>query len=62
MTEKTCLNCGRNAQEIPLLPLEYRGAEYALCPQCLPVLIHKPQNLTGKLPGLENLAPADHAH
>jgi hypothetical protein len=26
------------------------------------VLIHKPQNLTGKLPGLENLAPADHAH
>jgi hypothetical protein len=26
------------------------------------VLIHKPQNLAGKLPGLENLAPADHAH
>lgn len=62
MTQKTCLNCGRNAQEIPLLFIEYRGVEYALCPQCLPVLIHKPQNLADKLPGVENLAPADHAH
>lgn len=62
MTEKTCLNCGRDANAIPLLNLEYRGETYYLCPQCLPVLIHKPQNLAGKLPGIENIAPANHEH
>ena len=62
MTEKLCLNCGRNANEVPLLMLEYRGEAYALCPQCLPVMIHKPQTLSGKLPGAENFAPANHEH
>jgi hypothetical protein len=62
MTDKTCLNCGRTANEIPLLSLEYRGEARNICPQCLPVLIHKPQNLVGKLPGAENLAPANHDH
>jgi hypothetical protein len=62
MPEKTCLNCGRTSQEIPLLSLDYRGETYAICPQCLPVLIHKPQNLVGKLPGAENLSAAQHDH
>jgi hypothetical protein len=62
MIEKTCLNCGRKADEIPLLTLEYRDATYHLCPQCLPVLIHKPQNLAGKLPGAEKFAPANPEH
>lgn len=57
MSEKTCLNCGRSAAEIPLLTLDYRGQQYALCPQCLPILIHKPQTLAEKLPGAENLKP-----
>jgi hypothetical protein len=26
-------------------------------PQCLPILIHKPASLAGKLPGLENIEP-----
>jgi len=62
MTEKTCLNCGRDSNQIPLLTLEYRGEVYMLCPQCLPVMIHKPQNLTGKLPGAESFEPMDHGH
>jgi len=62
MTEKICLNCGRNSNEVPLLSLEYRGETYHLCPQCLPVMIHKPHNLAGKLPGAENFAPANHEH
>ncbi|HEY3311109.1 MAG TPA: hypothetical protein VGK00_05655 [Anaerolineales bacterium] len=62
MKENTCLNCGRNSNEIPLFALEYRGETYRLCPQCLPVMIHKPQNLAGKLPGAENIVPANHEH
>lgn len=58
MSVKNCLNCGRSAQEIPLLRLEFRGVEHAICPQCLPTLIHKPQALAGKLPGAEELRPA----
>jgi len=60
MTENTCLNCGCSANEIPLLALEYRGVMYSICPHCLPSLIHKPQNLAEKLPGLENLPPVQH--
>lgn len=62
MTEKTCLNCNRTADLIPLISLDYHGETYAICPQCFPILIHKPQNLAGKLPGIENIAPVDHEH
>ncbi len=62
MNLKTCLNCGRDADTIPLLTLEYRDTIYHLCAQCLPVMIHKPQNLAGKLPGAEDFAPANHEH
>ena len=62
MTEKTCLNCGRSSDQAPLMSLDFRGETYYLCPQCLPVMIHKPQNLVGKLPGAETLIPANHDH
>ncbi len=62
MSEKVCLNCGRDSNEIPLLSFEFRGEIYQLCPQCLPVIIHKPQNLAGKLPGAENFTAANHDH
>jgi hypothetical protein len=62
MSEKTCLNCGKSSNEIPLLAFEYRGETYNLCPQCLPVMIHKPQNLVGKLPGAESFSAANHEH
>jgi hypothetical protein len=62
MTEKTCLNCGRSSDQAPLMTLDFRGETYYLCPQCLPVMIHKPQNLVGKLPGAETLIPANHDH
>lgn len=52
-----CLNCGKNSQEVPLLSLDYKGGVYSICPSCLPTLIHKPQNLAGKLPQAEELKP-----
>lgn len=62
MAEKFCLNCQRSSNEIPLLNMEYKNETYQICPQCLPTLIHKPQNLAGKLPGAEKFTPAEHEH
>ena len=58
----TCLNCGKTEQELPLLRMRYQGADVYICPQCLPILIHKPANLAAKLPGLENIQPQQHEH
>ena len=55
-----CLNCERTEIQIPLVALRYDGSEAWICSQCLPILIHKPQQLVGKLTGAENMEPADH--
>jgi hypothetical protein len=57
---KQCVACGRGPDETPMLALEYRGATVWICPQHLPVLIHDPAQLIGKLAGAERLRPADH--
>jgi hypothetical protein len=59
---KQCLNCERSEKEIPLISIAYRAATYFICPQCLPVLIHKPQDLAGKLPDADKFPPASHEH
>ena len=56
----TCLNCNRTDQQIVLLALTYQGETKHICPQCLPILIHKPQALAEKLPGMEIVPPAEH--
>jgi hypothetical protein len=59
----TCLNCNVSENEKPLLEMKFQGNKIHICPQCLPILIHKPANLAGKLPGAENFgAPAEHHH
>lgn len=55
-----CLACDRDSTATPLLTLEYRGSQIWICPQHLPVLIHDPSQLIGKLAGAEHLKPADH--
>jgi hypothetical protein len=43
--------------------LRYQETEAWICPQHLPVLIHTPGRLVGKLPGAENLGPSEgHDH
>jgi hypothetical protein len=59
-SNKTCLACQRDAQSVPLLTLDYMGSQFSICPQHLPILIHDPRQLVGKLPGAENMSPADH--
>ncbi|MCI0520550.1 MAG: hypothetical protein L0Z70_09880 [Chloroflexi bacterium] len=54
-----CLYCNRTSHEIPLLSIQYRGEEHFICPQHLPILIHKPAQLADLLPGVENLPPVE---
>ena len=53
-----CLNCNRPETEIPLVSLRFQGDQAWICSQCLPVLIHQPQQLAGRLAQAENLTPA----
>ena len=62
MNEPICLNCGKSEQEIPLLRLTFKGEPKYVCPQCLPILIHKPQQLVEKLPGFVPSATPPHEH
>jgi hypothetical protein len=55
-----CVACGRDTSETPLIRLDFRGGTFAICPQHLPILIHDPAQLVGRLPGAETLAPAEH--
>lgn len=55
-----CVACGRGSADVPLLALEFRGAMIHICPQHLPLLIHDPASLIGRLPGAEGLDPAEH--
>jgi hypothetical protein len=60
-TEKLqCIYCHRTSDTVPLISFEYKGKDLRICPQHLPILIHNPAELTGKLPGAEDLEPADH--
>jgi hypothetical protein len=60
--KKHCVYCERDQYQVPLLEI-HTGKELAwICPEHLPVLIHKPQQLEGKLAGSENLQAHDHDH
>jgi hypothetical protein len=43
-----------------LVSLRHAGNQAWICSQCLPVLIHNPQQLIGKLAGAEKIEPAAH--
>ena len=63
MPVSTCLNCGTSEQQRPLLTLKFQGKEHYLCPQCMPIMIHKPHQLADKLPGFQPPGPpAAHDH
>jgi hypothetical protein len=60
MDTARCLACDRDSDEIPLVPIQFRGSNLWICPQHLPILIHDPTRLVGKLDGAEDLRPAEH--
>ena len=59
---KNCLNCEVSENEKTLLVLTYKEEPLYICPQCLPLLIHKPDRLAEKLPGAETFGDAPHHH
>jgi hypothetical protein len=65
MNEKTpaCLVCETTSNDVPLISLHYQERDLWICPQHLPVLIHQPAQLVGRLPGAENFGAAEgHDH
>lgn len=57
--KKTCIHCGRDNSQVPLFVFRYQGKKFRICTEHLPVLLHKPQDLAGKLPDVENLRGVD---
>ena len=63
MTQPTCIVCQQDDRHVPLLSFSYQGTQHFICPQHLPILIHKPAQLADQLPGLEHLGPTEgHGH
>ncbi len=61
--EEKCIYCERNSDEITLMLLRYQNNTYWICPQHLPILIHKPEQLADKLPGAAGFGkPDSHVH
>ncbi len=54
-----CLYCAQTSQEIPLIALRYGDQDLWICPQHLPILIHRPAMLADKLPGAEKWQQGD---
>lgn len=52
---KVCMVCERDENQVPLLKVDFKGNDYYICPQHIPVLIHDPGKLAGKLPGADEL-------
>ena len=59
MTDKKegpqCILCGKADTEIPLVKLTYNSSDFFLCAEHMPMLIHQPSSLIGKLPGAEKM-------
>ena len=60
--QEKCLYCERSSDEVPLLAMRHRGQAAWICPQHLPILIHKPAQLASKLPGAANLTAPEGKH
>ena len=54
-----CIACAADSERVPLITFVFHGEEYAICPQHLPLLLHKPAQLADRLPGLEQLGPSE---
>ena len=66
MSERTgsinCKICGSSEMDVPVLQARYAGESFWICSRCLPVLIHKPEQLKGILANADKIPAADHHH
>lgn len=59
MNSLHCIHCGRDDSQVPLVTFRYQEKEFRICTEHFPILIHKPGQLTGKLPDAEMLPAAE---
>jgi hypothetical protein len=57
--EEECIVCERSSKDVALIQLYYQNATFWICPQHLPVLIHKPEQLADRLPGAAGFGKPD---
>lgn len=57
--EKKCLICQVTQDQMPLLNFDFKGNQYHICSQHIPVLIHQAHKLSNLLPGLEDVDETD---
>lgn len=57
-----CIHCESSGDSAPLVQFQYRGQMMWICAQHLPLLIHSPAKLADKLPGLDQVEPAEGHH
>jgi hypothetical protein len=55
-----CIVCERTSEEVPVVPFQYQGKNFGICPEHLPIMIHKPHQLADKLPGIERMQGHEH--
>jgi hypothetical protein len=61
--QPACLYCHRSSDLVPLLTLRYQQDDIFICPQHLPILIHKPELLAEYLPEAASFgSAAGHDH
>ena len=60
-TQKNCcVLCKQDSDQVPLVPIQYRGQQLWICSQHMPVLIHEPNKLADVMPGADNIQSVDH--
>lgn len=57
-----CLACEQTSDTVPLINVKFKGQDFWICAQHLPILIHQPARLADKLPGADALAAVEHDH
>jgi hypothetical protein len=62
INERNCLLCNRPDTDSPLIKFSYNGSEFLLCPEHMPIVIHEPTALIGKLPGAERMKAGSSDH
>jgi len=54
-----CISCERAENIVPLVSITFAKNATWICTQCLPTLIHNPQNLVEKFENMDTKNPPD---
>lgn len=57
LSSKSCLNCGATEADRPMMMWHYQERELWICAECLPLMIHKREQLMIKWPPPETSEP-----